>query len=82
MPWEIPTVKTVTVDANKRVRIADARPREVYSLQNNGDGTFVLTRVVAEPKPAFPPGSLLKYLTPERDEEVGALLSGCVQGPE
>ena len=29
----------------------------------------------------FPRGSLLKYLTPERDAEQLAILSGCVQGP-
>ena len=32
-------------------------------------------------KEAFPRGSLLKYLTPERDKEQLAILSGCVQGP-
>ena len=31
---------------------------------------------------AFPPGSLLKYFTPERDKEELAILSGCVKGPE
>lgn len=30
----------------------------------------------------FPPGSLLKYFTPERDKEELEILSGCVQGPE
>ena len=33
-------------------------------------------------KETFPRGSLLKYLTPERDREQLAILSGCVQGPE
>ena len=32
-------------------------------------------------KEAFPRGSLLRYLTPERDKEQLAILSGCVQGP-
>jgi hypothetical protein len=31
---------------------------------------------------AFPPGSLLKYFTPERDKDELAILSGCVKGPE
>ncbi len=31
---------------------------------------------------AFPPGSLVQYFTPERDQEELAILSGCVQGPE
>jgi bifunctional DNA-binding transcriptional regulator/antitoxin component of YhaV-PrlF toxin-antitoxin module len=29
----------------------------------------------------FPAGSLLPYLTDERDEEQIAILSGCVKGP-
>jgi antitoxin component of MazEF toxin-antitoxin module len=33
-----------------------------------------------KPKEAFPRGSLLKYLTAERDKEQLAILSGCVQG--
>ena len=35
-----------------------------------------------KPQEAFPRGSLLKYLTPERDKEELAILSGCVKGPE
>ena len=34
-----------------------------------------------KPKEAFPRGSLLKYLTSDRDQEQLAILSGCVQGP-
>jgi len=37
--------------------------------------------VARKAKEAFPRGSLLKYLTPERDKEQLAILSGCVQGP-
>jgi bifunctional DNA-binding transcriptional regulator/antitoxin component of YhaV-PrlF toxin-antitoxin module len=40
-------------------------------------------RLVAQKlKEAFPPGSLLKYFTPERDKEELSILSGCVKGPE
>ena len=35
-----------------------------------------------KPREAFPRGSLLKYLTPERDKEQLAILSACVQGPD
>jgi bifunctional DNA-binding transcriptional regulator/antitoxin component of YhaV-PrlF toxin-antitoxin module len=35
----------------------------------------------SESKETFPPGSLLPFLTPERDQEQLAILSGCVQGP-
>ena len=38
--------------------------------------------VAQKPKEAFPPGSLLKYFTPERDKEELAILTGCVKGPE
>jgi bifunctional DNA-binding transcriptional regulator/antitoxin component of YhaV-PrlF toxin-antitoxin module len=34
-----------------------------------------------KPREAFPRGSLLKYLTPERDKDQLAILAGCVQGP-
>src|SRR5271155_4535054 len=37
--------------------------------------------VTQKPKEAFPRGSLLKYLTPERDKDQLAILAGCVQGP-
>ncbi len=37
--------------------------------------------VAKKAKEMFPPGSLLRYLTPERDAEQLAILSGCVQGP-
>jgi len=38
--------------------------------------------VTQEPREAFPPGSLRKYFTPERDKDEIAILSGCAQGPE
>jgi hypothetical protein len=75
-------VKTLTVDARKRVRIPDAEPRQVFAYTRNGDGTLTLTPVKAEAKEPFPPGSLLKYLTPERDKEVAEILAGCVREPE
>ena len=72
---------TVTADKYKRVRIRDAKPNQVFAYTRNGDGSFTLTVVKAERKPAFPRGSLVKYLTPERDKEQLAILSGCVQAP-
>jgi hypothetical protein len=68
-------VKTLTVDDQKRIRIPDAKPRQVFAYANNGDGT--LTLVKAEASEPFPRGSLLKYFTPEKDKEELALLSGC-----
>ena len=37
--------------------------------------------VAQKPEEAFPRGSLLKYLTPERDKEQLEILSGCLKGP-
>jgi hypothetical protein len=74
-------VKTLTADRYKRVRIPDAKPQQVFAYANNGDGSFTLTVVKAERKKAFPRGSLLKYLTPERDKEQLGILSASIQGP-
>lgn len=70
-------MKTLTVDAQKRIRIPDAIPRQVFSYTNNGDGTITLTLVKAEAKEPFPPGSLKKFVTSERDKEMLELLQGC-----
>ena len=75
-------MKTLTVDDHKRIRIPDAKPRTVFAYENHGDGTITLTEVRAEPKQRFPRGSLLKYLTPQRDREQLEILKGCVLGPE
>ena len=74
-------MKTLKADKYRRVRIPDAKPQQVFTYTNNGDGSFTLTALGAKRKPAFPRGSLLKYFTPERDKEELAILSGCVQGP-
>jgi len=70
-------VKTLTVDAHKRIRIPDAKPRQIFAYENEGNGRLVLTVVRAEAQEAFPPGSLKKYITPERDAEMLELLKGC-----
>ena len=70
-------MKTLTVDAHKRVRIPDAKPREVFADENHGNGSITLTRVRAKAKEPFPPGSLKKFFTPEKDVEELALLKGC-----
>ena len=79
---EIPGMKTLTVDDSKRIRIPDAEPRQVFAYTQNGDGSITLMPVKAKRKERFPRGSLLKYMTAERDAEQLAILSGCVQGPE
>jgi hypothetical protein len=75
-------MKTLTVDDQKRIRIPDARPRQVFAYENHGNGTITLTEVKAERKQRFPRGSLIKYLTPERDREQLEILKGCIQEPE
>jgi hypothetical protein len=78
---EIPNMKTLTADKYKRLRIPDAKPRQVFAYANNGDGSFTLTVVKAERKESFPRASLLKYLTPKRDKEQLRILSACLPAP-
>jgi hypothetical protein len=80
--WKFTTVKTLTADDHKRIRIPDAKPRQVYAYSADSDGTVTLKPIKAQAKEMFPPGSLLKYMTPERDKENEAILAGCVTGPE
>ena len=81
--WEIPKMKTLTVDDQKRIRIPDAKPRQVFAYENSGDGRLTLTLVKAEAQEPFPPGSLKKYVTPEFNEELAALAKGSsLQLPE
>jgi hypothetical protein len=70
-------VKTLKVDAAKRVRIPDAKPQQVFAYENNGQGTITLTLIYGRRKERFPPGSLKKYVTPESDKEMLSLLKGC-----
>jgi hypothetical protein len=78
-------MKTLIVDAAKRIRIPDAKPHQVFSYENHGDGTITLTEVKAERRQRFPKGSLTKYFTGklgrERDELETKLLKGTLQGP-
>jgi len=76
------TITTVTVDDKKRVRLPNAKPGQVFAFESAEDGSVTLTPVKPpQRKERFPRGSLLKYLTPERDAEQLAILKGCVQGP-
>ena len=70
-------MKTLTVDAQKRIRIPDANPKQVFAYESSGNGTITLTPVKGERKERFPRGSLRKYLTAERDREQLAILKGC-----
>jgi hypothetical protein len=80
--WEFYSMKTLKVDANKRIRIPDVKPRQVFSYENEGNGRFTLTLVKAEVKEPFPRGSLKKYVTAARNRELLEIAKGCAQGPE
>jgi hypothetical protein len=82
---EIANVRTVIADKYKRVRLPDAKPKQVFAYANSGE-TITLTPVKTnKAKPRFPRGSLLKYFTGdagrERDKLETAIASGCLQGP-
>ena len=70
-------MKTLTIDAHKRIRIPDAQPQQVFAYENTGDGRRILTEIKVESTEPFPPGSLRKHVTPERDAEMLALLKGA-----
>ena len=62
-------------------RAVDLRPNDQVEWRVEGGEIRGRKLVPKKSKGAFPRGSLLKYLTPERDREQLAILSGCVQGP-
>lgn len=69
---------TLMVDSKKRVRLPDAEPNQVFAYERQGDGQFLLTRLVKEiPTETFPRGSLRSYLTRAKAKEELALLKGC-----
>ena len=70
---------TVTVDDRRRVRLPDAKPGQVFSIESRSDGAVTLTPIKAERNEGFPPGSLLKYFTPEKDEEESKVFAGCAK---
>lgn len=75
MVWEIRGMKTLTVDDQKRIRLPDARPKQVFAYEPEADGTIRLLPVEAHGKEPFPRGSLSKFITREREAEIAALAS-------
>ena len=74
---------TLVVDRKKRVRLPEAKPGQVFCLEQQDDGSLVLIPLKKpKRKEMFPPGSLLKYMTKERDELEAELLKGCVPGTD
>ena len=72
-------MKTLKVDAYKRIRLPDVEPGTIFAYSNNGHGTIMLTQIKPKMEGAFPPGSLLKYLTPEWEAEQLAILEGIAR---
>jgi hypothetical protein len=68
---------TLIVDSKKRIRLPDAEPNQVFAYERQGEGRFVLMRVVQDPAEAFPRGSLKKYFTRAKAKEELTLLKGC-----
>ena len=72
---------TAKVDDRRRIRIPDAKPGQLVSVQSTEDG-WKVTPIKLEADEAFPRGSLLKYLTPAYKKEQLQILRGCVFGPD
>lgn len=66
-------MKTLTVDDHQRIRMPDAKPRQVFAYENHGDGHVTLTLVTSAAHEPFPKGSLRQYITGESNEELSAL---------
>src|SRR2546427_11140308 len=71
------SMKTLTVDDQRRIRLPDVKPKQIFAYENYGDGTIILTEIKAQASEAFLPGSLKKYVTPERNEELLEIFKGC-----
>ena len=84
-----PSMNATVIDKKRRMTLPESvcqavglKPHDQVEWRAEA-GEIRGRRLVAQkPKEAFPRGSLLKYFTPERDQEELAILSGCVKGPE
>jgi len=43
--WDDPTMSTSTVDAKKRIVLPDGRPGDVFDVQQQADGRYLLVRL-------------------------------------
>jgi hypothetical protein len=43
--WDIPTVSTYTVDTKKRIVLPASRPGDVFDIQQQAEGRFLLIRL-------------------------------------
>lgn len=68
-------MKILTVDAHKRIRIPDARPRQAFAYEDHGNGSFTLTEVRATTREPFPPDYDFG-VTDESNRELAVLAKG------
>ncbi len=81
-------MNTTVIDKKRRMTLPESvcraiglRPNDQVEWRVEAGEIRGRKLVPQKPKEAFPRGSLLRYLTPERDKEQLAILSGCVRGP-
>jgi hypothetical protein len=43
--WDIPTMSTSTIDAKKRIILPGSRPGDVFDIQQQEEGRFLLVRL-------------------------------------
>ncbi len=85
---DIPSVNATVIDKKRRLTLPESvcqaaglKPNDQVEWRVEGGEIRGRKLVPRKAKEAFARGSLLKYITPERDREQLAVLSGCVQGP-
>ena len=61
---------TLKADDRRRVQIPGIKAGQVFAFEDQGNGVRILTEVRKAMKEPFPRGSLLKYMTTERDAEM------------
>jgi hypothetical protein len=43
--WDIPTMSTYTVDTKKRILLPGGRPGDIFDVQQQAEGRFLLVRL-------------------------------------
>ncbi len=84
-----PSMQATIIDKKRRMTIPEAvceavglKPHDQVEWRVEGGEIRGRRLVPQKPKEVFPPGSLVKYFTPQRDKDELAILSGCVKGPK
>jgi hypothetical protein len=49
--WELPHMKTLTVDDRQRVRLPQDKPGQVFAYEPDSDGSIKLVLVITKPGP-------------------------------